>query len=200
MRTETFKVLTFNELSEEAKDKARDWLKSLLDSSDYECVIEDAKEVASLIGINITSIYWSGAGLGAGACFEGRYSYKKGSVKAVKAFAPQDETLHRIAKKLQDLQKKHFYQLCAKVTHSGRYSHEFSTSINVWRDIPSWGGGQEIIVQDDVEDALKVTLRSFMRWIYSQLDKQNDYLHSDEAVDEAILANEYEFYEDGSKF
>jgi hypothetical protein len=38
-----------------------------------------------------------------------------------------------------------------------------------------------------------------MRYLYRQLCDQRDYLYSDEAVDESILANEYMFDEDGRR-
>lgn len=43
-------------------------------------------------------------------------------------------------------------------------------------------------------------LRDLARWLYRQLEREYDYLTSDEAVDEAILANEYSFTVDGTRF
>lgn len=51
-----------------------------------------------------------------------------------------------------------------------------------------------------VDDDLRDALRSSMRWIYRQLEKENEYLTSDEHVDENIRANEYEFTEDGDRY
>ena len=47
------------------------------------------------------------------------------------------------------------------------------------------------------EDALLAIMRDFADWIYSSLEAEYDYQMSDEAVDEAIIGNEYKFDEDG---
>lgn len=93
------KGYTFNELSEEAKEKAREWYRKVEDFSFYaETVIDDAKTIAKLMGININNVYYSGFwSQGHGACFEGTYTYKAGSVKALKDYAPLDTELHAIA-------------------------------------------------------------------------------------------------------
>jgi hypothetical protein len=36
-----------------------------------------------------------------------------------------------------------------------------------------------------------------MRWIYRQLEREYEWLMSDEQVDESIRINEYEFTEEG---
>jgi hypothetical protein len=48
-----------------------------------------------------------------------------------------------------------------------------------------------------MEDNITDGLRDFMREIYSNLRSEYDYLQSDEAVDDAIIANEWEFLESG---
>lgn len=40
-------------------------------------------------------------------------------------------------------------------------------------------------------------MRAFADWIYRQLETEYDYQNSDEQVDESIIANEYEFTEEG---
>ena len=201
-------VFTFDELSDAAKEKARDWWRGNLDSSDYDCVIEDTLAISKLMGIDIDNrthegrngknwsepcIWWSGfSSQGDGACFEGHYEYKKGSVKELKAYAPVDERLHRIVEGLFEIQKANFYQLKANVKHRGHYNHAYCTDIDVER----WDGKD---MTDGAEETVTQLLRDFMNWIYKQLDEHNEYLYSEEQVDEAILCNEYEFYEDGER-
>lgn len=36
--------------------------------------------------------------------------------------------------------------------------------------------------------------------LYKSLEKEYEYLNSDEAVDESLIVNEYEFDEDGNRF
>ena len=198
MRVETItrNLFQFDELSEEAKEKARDWYREFLYMDDYEFdfVIDDAKAVAALMGIEIDKVYYDiSYSQGSGACFEGTYSYKKGSVKAVKKFAPQDEELHRIAEALQSIQKKNAYKLEASVKQVGRYSHANSTEIDV--DLVD---SNKVLRMEDF-DATRELLRDFMNWIYRQLQKQDEYINSNESIDENIRANEYEFLENGKR-
>jgi hypothetical protein len=196
-------VYTFAELTDAAKERARDWFRQGMESDWYEFVYECADEVAGMLGIEIDrksyktmggrtatspAIYFSGfSSQGDGACFEGRYSYRKGALAAVKSEFPTDTDLHQIAKDLQEVQRRNFYQLSARVQHTGRYSHEYSTSIDVWKE-------------DDIDcPELVDALRSFMRWIYKMLEAEYDYQTSDEQVDESILANEYTFTEEGDR-
>lgn len=210
-RTIETKIYTFDELSDSAKEKARDWYRQYVftESHDWEYVFDDAATIADLFGLDICqtrktrgdnshyyapTIYFSGFSCqGDGACFEGHYKYKKGALKAVKQYAPLDETLHQIVKELQEIQSKNFYKLIASTKHSGRYYHSGHMDVSVqhvddnYRDI----GMDEVHVRD--------ALRSFADWIYKQLEKEHDYQNSDECIDENILANEYEFDENGKR-
>lgn len=221
-RTKEQTVYQFDELSDRAKERARDWFRQLAAESftdDTDSVIEDAARMADLLGINLRTrtvklmgggtrqepqVYWSGfSSQGDGACFEGDYHYRKGSAAAISAEAPatdregkeqkQNAELNRIARELADLQRKYFYQLSASVRHTGRYSHEHSTEIEVYDR-----SGNELANETDAE-AVRDLLRDFMRWIYRQLEAEYEYRLSDECVDESIKANEYEFDEDGNR-
>ncbi len=45
----------------------------------------------------------------------------------------------------------------------------------------------------DAEETVIEALRDLALWLYRQLEREYDYLTSDEAVDEAITANAYTF-------
>ena len=203
MRVVETKVYTFDELSDKAKEKAREWYRENDDFSFYaECIIDDAKTIGALMGIDIDKIYFSGFySQGDGACFEGSYSYKKGSLKAVKSYAPLDIELHKIAGALAKLQKQHFYRLSASVKHRGHYYHEQCTEIDVLRNCEYMFSTSDSYVRGSDSDgaALVILLRDFMQWIYRQLEKEYEYLNSNEVVDENIIANEYEFTEEGER-
>ena len=152
MRTETTTrtLYKFSELSPEAQQHALEE-QSRFESEvfDPEYIYDDAATIADLFGLDICqtretrtngehyyapTIYYSGfSSQGDGACFEGTYSYKPGSLKAVKDYAGQDERLHRIVKALQDIQRKNFYQLTARCKHSGHYYHSGCMSVDVER-------------------------------------------------------------------
>jgi hypothetical protein len=200
------KVYELDELNDKAKEKARDWFKSTIsdDTFWYECVIDDAKNLASLMGINISKIYFSGfSSQGDGACFIGNFDSKEVKQGAVKQEAPNDEELNRIASEFERLAKV-FPNLTFNTKHNTvRYNHENSVDFDFefFQDedeanIPEQYKGNMGQAVQDVKEASK----DFMRWIYKQLEKEWDYQNSNECVDENIRANEYTFTESGVRF
>lgn len=206
-------VYTFDELSEPAKETARAWWRGCYgQEEDWDCTIEDAEQCAALLGIrfrqqaiplcgggtrNKPVVYFSGfSSQGDGACFEGRYTYAKGACKAIREHAPQDKELHRIADALQSIQREAFYGLSATCRHSGHYNHSGCMMVDVERTSPQ---GADLGATEGQADGITQALRDFADWIYSQLEAEDEYRNADEQVDESILANEYEFDEDGSR-
>lgn len=195
MREITTKVYTFDELSDDAKEKARDWFRQFVftDSNDWEFIYGDAKEIAALFGLDIQKIYFTGfASQGDGACFESVYSFRLGGLKAVKKHAPQDVELHSIVEALQDIQRRNFYQITAITAHRGHYYHSGYMTVDIERkDEKDWS--------DSARDDVKDQLRNFADWVYCQLEAEYNYQMSDEFVDENIRINEYEFTEKGER-
>lgn len=208
MRTEIIDLFKFDELSNGAKDKARGWYREgAFDYDWWDAVYEDAAQIADILGIDLRtkmvklmgggarqepSIYFSGfSSQGDGACFEGSYAYAKGAAKKIRDYAPKDSELHSIADTLQQLQRVSFYKLEARVKHNGRYNHALCTDIDVFDGSGDYAKEE---IAEDVRDAL----RDFMYWIYRALERNYEWLISDEQVDESIRCNEYEFKEDGS--
>jgi len=207
--TITKDIFKFDELSDDAKETAREWWRSCENADSFfsETVFEDASTIAELFGLDIRTrpvelmngtvrhdpaIYYSGfSSQGDGACFEGDYRYKKGGLKAVKDYAPKDTDLHEIVKNLQDVQKANFYQLAASTKHSGHYYHSGCMTVNVERI-----DDKEMTV--DAEDDITQLLREFADWIYKRLETEYDYIMSDENVDENIIINEYDYDVDGN--
>jgi len=199
-------VYTYDELTPTAQEKARDWFRSTSDGSDMESVYEDAAEIADILGIDlrqtrkshtdgthsyVPTIYYSGFwSQGDGACFVGTYGYKKGAAKAIRAYAPEDAELHRIADSLQKLQRQHFYRLTAKMNHSGHYYH----SGCMWVEVESYNDSRELPENDVAQ-----LMRDFADWIYSQLEKAYEWENADEQVSENIRINEYTFNESGTR-
>ena len=188
-------VYKFDELSDEAKERAVEkWNENGLDYEWWDVIYEDAKTIGALIGITIKDISFSGFwSQGDGACFEGSYEYRKGSVKAVKEYAPQDQELHRIAKDLQKVQRQNLYGLKAYIKQTDfHYSHEFTVSIAVENE-----RSNSYEVEKETEEAVAEILRDFMRWIYKSLENEYEYQSSFEQVAETIRINDYEFTENG---
>lgn len=209
MRVKETTVYTFAELSDAAKDKARAWFRELeAQDLDFSFILEDVATIADMLGIALKTrivrlhgggtrsepcIFYSlGGGQGDGACFEGRYAHKAGSVAAVRKHAPKDKELLRIAQGLTEVQAKHRYKVTADITHmSAHYSHENTVHI----DVEVQEGAHDLSLSE--ADRLCELLRGFMRWIYRRVKEDYEYRLSDEAIDEAITINDYEFTENG---
>lgn len=205
-------VFKFDELSDAAKEKAREWYRRASEGDNFfsESVIEDAATVAALMGIDLhqrpvklmsgatryePAVYWSGFwSQGDGASFEASYSHKRGALKAVKKYAPKDAELHRIARELQDAQKRYAYKLNANVSQSGRYYHSHTMRFDIEHDSDSY---REL--DAGVVDAMETAFRDFANWVYRQLESDYEYQNSNEQIDETIRANEYEFDVDGER-
>lgn len=190
----------YNELTDEtAKERARDWYRErCLDYDWWGHVCDTAKEAGAILGIDIDRIYFSGFySQGDGACFEGNYSYHKGWRKSLRESFGGDlrDRLERIGDALQEAQSRNFYCLTAYVSHKGHYMHSGCTDISVHvEEHPS--GGSWMSVGGD-QETVASALREFMDWIYECLEAEHDYLTSDEIIEEGLIANEYEFTEEG---
>lgn len=208
-------VYQYDELSDAAKETARDWFSQSVfsDSNDWDHVYEDVAAIADMIGINLRQravklmngstrmepeIYFSGfSSQGDGACFKADYAYKTDSVKAVTEHAPNDAELHRIVTELADIQQRFGNHVTATCRPSGRGYHSRSMDIEVDFAVDFMDGGP---APDDVdEEQVRQLLRDFADWIYRQLASEYEYQTSEEAVAENIRANEYEFTADGKR-
>jgi len=193
MRTLETQVFKFDELSDDAKQYALEKLWDLnVDYDWWDFLFDDVASIAEMFGLDLSNrkpgqptIYFSGfSSQGDGACFEGRYSYQKGGLKAVMDYAPKDEELHRIVRDLQNLQRRNFYKVTLRTFHRGHYNHSGCMQVDV----------EDCVVGED--DFIQV-MRDFADWIYSRLEEEYDYLTSEDLILESIHANEYEFTEEG---
>lgn len=203
---------TFDELSERAKDKARDEYRSdgYLDYEWWDTIYEDAVHMGELIGIEIGTttcfnkdkkpigldidIFFSGfSSQGDGASFKGSYSYEPDAVQKVQAEC-NDEELIRIAQELTLLQLtrrlRGLSKFSAVITTHGYGSHSAIMQVEVYEYEDE---GEAATIEDDVTQLM----RDFADWIYDQLEDEYDYLMSDEYVDE-LLNDGMVFNEEGS--
>ncbi len=202
-------VYTIDELSDAAKEAARAWYReSCLDYEWYDFVYEDFQTICGILGVTLatTPVRLYGGGTrdkphlwfrgfwsqGDGASFEGSYAHAKGAAQAIRAHAPKDDELHRIADALQAVQKRNFWQIHSTIRQRGRYCHEYTMTIEVERDSPTWQPPT-----DDAEDAVTEAMRDLARWLYRQLQQEYEHLTSDEAIDEIIAANSWSFTASG---
>lgn len=215
-KTITTEVFQYDELSDDAKEKARNWYRGACEGDTFwsECTLEEAEAQGELLGITFARrkqnnpkakgealIYFSGfCSQGDGACFEG--SWSAGDVQAAKVAEGWGESkatdeLRRIASEFDSVAKG-FPSASFTVKHRGHYYHEFCTEFDV-----SMYDDAEGVIQTEAnaaEESLIEAARDFMRWIYRQLESEYEYQNSDETVEETIRANEYTFTGEGKRF
>lgn len=205
--TEVFEVYKFDELSQRAKDRAlQEYSAHGMDHEWWDAAYEDAKTCFGFCGIRIDRIfYFSGFwSQGDGACFDGVWYASDVKPGKLKDHAPQDAELHRIAAGFEEIAKDH-PQAAFKVKHRGHYYHEHCTEFEVefhddafeqlQYDSPEWKARNALLWE--VERDLVELARDAMRWIYRTLEKEHEYLTSEEAFKELAEANEWEFTKGG---
>lgn len=205
-------VYRLDELSEPARERARDWYRlNAADDDWYAFALADFAQICGILGLSLATksvrlmgggcrhepkIYFSGfSSQGDGACYEGDYRFARDSLSSIRAHAPRAVELHGIARRLAEAQRRNFYQLTAAIRHTGRYCHEYSMQISVSRRSPT---GQDVSLAD--EEIVVEALRDLARWLYRQLEADHDYLSADAQADEAIRANDFTFTEHGRRF
>lgn len=199
----------FSELSERAKDAARQaYIANDYPHDDWwDSVFEDAVRMGAILGIEIstsqhtshkgrnyftTDIFFSGFwSQGDGASFEGAYACAPEASSLIRAEAPEDETLHRIADQLSLLQTTRrllgLEPFSATISTSGGYCHSGAMDVTV-----SYDEGGETSYDDALEKSITKLMRDFADWIYNQLETGHDYLTSDEVVDEQLAEEKFD--------
>ena len=215
MRTMQVQVYQFSELSESAKETAREWWREA-EAHDFTVEWEHYETAAKLLGIDLTeqrtnkrtgkaytanTIQYSGfSSQGDGASFFGSFTFAPGCCGTIRAVFPKDTVLHGIADKLTALNNRirllHGGKLAGTITigsHSGSYCHEYTMDATATNAVD----GEELDLK--ISDEFRDLMRDFARWIYKGLEEDYEYRMSDEAVDESIQANQYVFDEDGDR-
>ena len=191
-------VYDFDELSEKAKQNAiykyaanYDW---------WDSVYDDFVQILEILGFDVAerggsrkrhNIEFSGFyHQGSYAAFSGYYYFRQGMSKEIKNYAPKDKELHRIAKELTEMQRKYFYQLSAKFTYSDYYG--YSVDMEDGRRQYGW------LDSNEPEKVFRQVLKDLSSWLYDSLQKEYEYLTSEESFKESCEANEWTFDEDGN--
>jgi len=218
IKTET-EVFKYEELSDEAKEKARDWWRDLEQRSgdNYfaESVIEDATIIAGYLGFSISKrtvplmsgkarqepmIYWSGFwSQGDGACFEGWW-YRRDMNKEKLLGYTSDKTIIGIAETLEAIPASHDVRAVINRPYGTHYSHSGTMFAEAEWDTLDDDSDGEYAPPEDLNETIKQAARDLADWIYHSLEKEYEWMMADEQVADAIIANEYEFTQDGKHY
>jgi hypothetical protein len=154
-------VFTFDELDENAKERARDWYREdALDWEWWDCTYSDAES----IGLKIT-----GFDLGRAQSIEAHISTKFNPSRVCKAI---------IEKHGKDCDTFKFAAQFFMDRHTGNHYFGYGCA----------------------EDFEKEFCRALSEEYWHMLNREMEYLLSNESVDESIRANEYEFEKSGKKY
>ena len=171
--TVTIQVFQYDELSDAAKARAREWWaegeRQTWEWNDY----EDAITIFGMLGFetNRERIRYSGFGCqGDGANFTGDWKAERIDVAALKEYAPLDEKLHELADQLEAFRVEH-PQAHAELAQdrSCRYPHEYSVDV----DVGGFGKGDEEVpdtVAEEHGNTLTEIARFFMFWLYRVIE------------------------------
>ena len=162
----------------------------------WDGVYETFREDMKAVGINVWRMHFTGFwSQGDGACFEGTF------VNVQKYLDHHHKDQYPMIRKLLE----HEGGVYARCEHRGHYYHENCTEFWVDSDtltgmLPQPTEFHETIaeqwqsqLEDEVSDLEKDVIeqwRSYMQDLYRRLEAEYDYLTGDEAVWEAIEANE----------
>lgn len=200
MRTVEEKVCSFDELSDDAKQKALDHFRDFnVEYEDwYHVVYENFIEQAGKEGFDVENIYFSGFwSQGDGAMFEYRINDK--------IFNDFVDSLD-LSPMRKEWVRTQVYASAKGVHNRGYYYHEKSCDHSIYWELNgdvhySTNLGQWLLsFDDDFEEFVINRYNDLCYSLYQDLEAEYEYLTSDDCVSDMIRANEYEFYEDGTQF
>lgn len=184
-------VFKFDELSNEAKQKVKEWYLS----TQEDCIFSDMVEEYLMVdyGLELEVGYSLGYCQGDGLCLYGEISFDQ---------IRNNETMKKIVFKgfnVSDCRAFHeleYYVSHITLTHRGRYYHSNSVDI----DIDYYAGG----ISDKMDKVVKKILTNVKSWYfeecyrYEQMGYDYFYEISESDLKDFCESNEYEFYEDGT--
>lgn len=217
-------VYTFDELSDDAKEKARQWWREASAGDDFfsETPIDEFIEIGSALGFSFApanpsrqprkprdAVYYEGfSHQGSGASFDASWAARDLDADKVRVIlADRPEKYERDGKtetcklnaKLRPVLEGFLALRDKEASASVRASHRgHSLQVEYYPgDLPDDDADRENMASE--EDTFKELCSDFAAWLYRVLETEYEYQMSDENVDESIRINEYEFEEDGSR-
>ena len=193
MRIANTEVYEFEELSEEVQDKVIERHRYMEVEYDdwYGCNLEYWRDKLNEIGFEDAKIYFSGfASQGDGAVFEADIDLDKVCSHLLYC----DATTYKEARDLRAVALYSHYGLmrgCPDVVRCGAsnfYSHENTATV-------SWLPDYNFV--EDVMELIEDLRRALCQEIYTSLEREYEYLTSDEYVKERLIEGDYEFTREG---
>lgn len=190
MRTESINIYQFDELSESAKEKARDWWRSV-DDRDVSHVLDNFKTEMEKLGVEVSKFTYSvsySQGDGAG------FDYEVNLPKWLDATAKEKE--HATIRRL--LKNEKINVIVRGTQGYNHFNRTHHNCVEVYYGIYVSARGSAIL--DEFDKYLIKWISDKADDLYQCLSDELEYLHSDEYVDECIRANDYDFDEFGRRW
>lgn len=192
MRTETvtYTVYKFDELSEGVQKDVlgKLWYINIFEDWD-ECTLEEAKDTLNELGFEQAKIQYTGfCSQGDGASFDAKCNIEK-LIKTI-----GDKRFNRLAK----LYQANLFSLEIEGRNScHNYYHERTRQISMDVNFDCQRHTNLFALCHLFTEYVEELRLTRCQEIYARLEAEHDYLTSDEAIKEAIGANEYEFKKNG---
>ena len=185
MRTETIQIYKFNELSDSAKDKARESHREYIASDTYwsEPLEEDIVHALNLVGFGVDIDLTMRYAQGDGATLIGTYAYETGGLNKLREYAPSHPFIPLI-QELQRIQRRNFYRIRGSIGESRWYPYDFECDYHE-------------LSETDLYKMKEIT-QSLESMIFHMFLDEYEYQTSDSAIDEYILAHDHEFLSCGT--
>lgn len=192
--TKEYKILSYDELSEQAKEKVKQWY---LDSQDPYIFTHDLiADLEMQTGLkNLRPHYSLSYCQGDGLCLAGYIDFEEiqGDIKKIfyKDFNISD---YKALSKLKEYSRIDF-------KHTGHYYHKYSVDIDIYID-----GCHSVKMYDFIKRTADKLLKNIKEWYLVKCDQYEKwgydffYKIEDEDLREYFECMEYEFYENGSVF
>lgn len=203
-------VYKYEELSPEAQEKARDWWREGgLYYDWWQFTKEEFESDLAALGFeNVTSQFSGFWSQGDGACFD-----FKGLDLVKLATAPTSTLGHTMEGIVEEFRAEHkqtlrhvvrargvFTIASYKNSYATHYCHARTRGISLELDDFCSNTPHRLhAAADKFEAALDALCKKLADHFYRVLESEYEYLNEDAQVSEAIIANEYEFLEDGSR-
>jgi hypothetical protein len=199
-------VCQFNELSDEAKEKARERYRNIMyDDFYFECqmITEDMQEQIKESGftLNERGLEWN-------------LGHTQGDYIGITGKINDDKINELIMNELTNKEKKRYKLLvidtyAIEITHKVNYHHYYGQQVEVIVEIGNFDDNEikESMLDKFVDDTyckIEKAIKDYVDDVCSDLKsygyREIEYLYSNEIVDEMLRINEYEFTKDGKRW
>jgi hypothetical protein len=196
---EVDRAYSWDELLDQAKRKAIDNNRDINIDNTYwhDDVINDATEDLFNDGVEDVEILYTGFhSQGDGASFTGRVRDPKKWLKAIGMENIPEEVADLVYARIDRRTSRYYHELTVDLHFEFETDDPVVTCYPFGPEIPMEYDLDEI--QREIEEKGDKWIKSTCRKIYSDLEKEYESLTSDDAVEDSLIANDYEYDEDGN--